>query len=86
MSKQSLGLEDYPKLSVQDRMIHLTRKCSDMLAVQRWLDSSRRLAKNIYNVFNKTLQPQTAFILMDYIQCGAVQANAFIKGLLAMLL
>lgn len=67
-------------------MIYLTRKCSDMLAVQRWLDSARLLVKNIYNVFNKTLQPQTAFILVDYIQQGAVQANAFIKGLLPTLL
>lgn len=55
-----------------------------MLAVQRrWLDSARLLVKNIYNVFNMTLQPKIAFILVDYIQGGAVQANAFSKGLLA---
>lgn len=53
--KQSFGLEDYPKLSVQDRIMHLTQKCSDMLAVQGWLDSARLLVKNIYNVFNKIL-------------------------------
>lgn len=68
-------------------MIYLTEKCPDMLNVQkRWLDSARLLVKNIYNVFNMTLQPNTAFILVDYIQSGAVQANAFSKGLLATLL
>lgn len=57
-----------------------------MLAVQRWLDLGRLLVKNIYSVFNKILQPQTAFILVDYIQHSTVQANVFIKGLLGALL
>ena len=68
-------------------MINLNQKCSDMLAVQRWLDLARLLVKNIYFVFNKALLLQTAFILMDYThEHGALQANTFITGLLATLL
>lgn len=60
-------------------MIYHSWKCSDMLAAQSLLDSTRLLVKNIYNVFNKTLQPPDCFILVNNIQHGAVKSNAFIK-------